>query len=114
MNEKRKIRVPDGKGGWKLEDAVGETTKVKLSDEKAQDRLQHAQEEDFFARVGACTEALNTFLKIYTNDHNLSHEEVMAAIYLENLNNREYYPEGAEKYDNICKDVHAWFQSNKS
>lgn len=113
MNAPRQKRIPDGEGGWKLVEAVGDDVKVDISQEKVQDRLQKAQEGDFFLRVGECTQSLNKFLEIYANDHDLSPEEVMAAVYLENLNNREFYPGGTEKYDTICKDIWAWFQENK-
>jgi hypothetical protein len=114
MNEKRKVRIPDGKGGWTYAETTEEAKKVEYPKEKAQENLQKEQEKDFFSRVGACTDALNNFLKFYVNDNGLSAEEIMAAIYLENLNNREFYPGGTEKYDNVCKDVYNWFQANKA
>jgi hypothetical protein len=109
----RKERIPDGKGGWKLVDVTGEKKKVSASPEKIQERLLDAQEKDFFMRVGACTDSLNKYLGLYAKEHNLSPEEIIAAVYLENINNREFFPDGIEKFNRICEDVWNWFQKNK-
>ena len=114
MNEKRKVRIPDGNGGLIYKETTEEPKTMTLPENKAQNNLQKEQEKDFFARVGACTDYINSSLKFYVDDHALSTEEVIAAVYLENLNHREYYPDGTEKYDKICKDVYNWFQANKS
>ena len=113
MNTPRKVRMPDGKGGWKETETTMEPVTVKTDAKKTQGKLQSAQEEDFFARVGACTAALNRFLEIYRNDHELSDPEIVAAVYLENINNRTYFPEGVKQYDKICSDVWDWFQAHR-
>jgi hypothetical protein len=103
------IRVPDGKGGWT---EVPEGSKANIDPEKSQEALQAAQEEDFFNRVATCAEALNKFLRVYAKDVGLSPLEVSAAVYLENCNNRHFFPEdagGVETFDNMCTDVWAWF-----
>jgi hypothetical protein len=106
--------VPNGKGGWEKVALRGAKTKVKADDASVQKRMQEAQEKDFFDRVGACTESLNRFLEIYMRDHELSVEEVLAAVYLECLNNWEFYPGGKEQVAKIHKDVHDYFEANKS
>ena len=106
----RKIRVPDGKGGWTY---VDPGTKAKIDQDKQQQAMQQRQEEDFFKRVGACTEALNQYLRMYAKDHALSPEETIAAVYLENCNNRQFFPEelgGQDQFDKICADVWNWFK----
>jgi hypothetical protein len=108
---KKLIDVPDGKGGWKKIEAE-EVPGSKQDSEKAAHAMAKAQEEDFFKRVGTCTQAVNDFIKLYANDHGLTQEEVIAAIYLENCNNRHFFPDGAAKFDKICQDVWAWFQEN--
>jgi len=113
MNTPRKVKLPDGKGGWKETETTADTVTVKTDTKKSQDKLQAAQEKDFFARVGACTAALNRFLEIYRNDHELNDAEAVAAVYLENINNRTFFPAGTAQYDKICKDVWDWFQVNK-
>jgi hypothetical protein len=111
MNEKRLIDIPDGHGGWKKVEA-DVLPGSKQNTEKAAHAMARAQEEDFFKRVGSCTEALNKFIQVYANDHALTPEEIIAAIYLENCNNRHFFPEGTAKFDHICQDVWAWFQEN--
>ena len=114
MNEK--IKVPDGRGGWQ-ETTLREPRKKVTSDaQKKEAALQKAQEEDYFERVGSCTVALNQFLEIYARDHGLDKEEVIGALYLEVLNNLEFYPKkegGRKKVERICADVNAYFQENK-
>lgn len=111
MNERRLIDVPDGKGGWqKVEADV--LPGSKQNSEKAAHAMAKAQEEDFFKRVGTMTEALSQFVRVYAQDHGLTEEEIAAAVYLENCNNRHFFPTGTEKFDRICQDVWAWFQEN--
>jgi hypothetical protein len=110
MSETKKIRVPDGHGNW-VEVPAG--TKAKIDPQRVQETLQKKQEEDFFNRVGACTESLNKYLKAYARDYGLSPEEIIASVYLENCNNRYYFPEelgGKNKFDQITTDVWNWFK----
>ena len=70
--------------------------------------------EAFFKTVGHCTDSLNQFLRAYGRDYGLSQEEIIAAVYLENLNNREFYEKGTGSFDEVCKDTYTWFQENKT
>jgi hypothetical protein len=103
-----KIKMPDGKMGWVEVDAE-KVPGSKQNPDKAAHAMAKAQEADFFRRVGEGTEALNDFIKLYGRDHA---EELVAAVYLENCNNRHFFPGGAPKFDKICQDVWAWFQEN--
>jgi hypothetical protein len=105
------IKVPDGKGGWKEVEAE-EVPGSKQNPEKAAHAMAKAQEEDFFKRVGACTQSINEFVRLYAQDHGLTPEEIAASVYLENCNNRHFFPEGFAKFDKICQDVWVWFQEN--
>lgn len=84
--------------------------------EAAEKGLSNARQDDFFIRVGHCTEALHRFLKTYIADYGLTQEEAIAAVYLMNINNREFAPEDAknwkEYYDSICQVVWDWFQEH--
>lgn len=111
MNEKALIDVPDGKGGWKKIEA-NKVPGSRQNKDKADRAMAQAQETDFFKRVGTCTQAINDFVKLYGQDHGLTKEEVIAAVYLENCNNRHFFPDGTVKFDTVCKDVWAWFQEN--
>jgi len=120
MNELRKapkktrVKIPTSGGGWTEVDAT-EHPGQKQDPEKAARAMAEAQEKDFFNRVGACTEALNRFLKVYASDHGLEIEEIIAAVYLENCNNRFFYPEergGKKRFDKITEEVWAWFKEN--
>jgi hypothetical protein len=108
---KETIKIPDGKMGW-VEVEAEKIPGSKQNPDKAAHAMAKAQEADFFKRVGACTEAVNSFIKLYGQDHALSPEELVAAIYLENCNNRHFFPGGIAKFDKICQDVWTWFQEN--
>lgn len=103
------VKVPDGKGGWvKVEPG----TKANLIPEKTTTAIEKASKEDFFKRVGACTEALNQYLKVYAADYGLKPIEVVAAVYLENCNNRHFYPKdvgGSEAFDTMTSEIWDWF-----
>jgi len=110
--EKTKTQMPDGKGGWVEVDAL-KFEGQKQDPEKAQQAMADAQKKDFFIRVGRCTEALNKYLKMYARDHGLEIEEVIAAVYLENCNNRYYFPEdkgGKEGFDAVTQEVWNYFK----
>jgi hypothetical protein len=108
---KEVIPVPDGHGGWKKIEAE-KVPGSKQNTEKAAHAMAKAQEEDFFKRVGTCTQAINDFTRLYAQDHGMTSEEIVAAVYLENCNNRHFFPDGMTKFDRICQDVWAWFQEN--
>ena len=111
---KAKIKVPTKGGGWTEVDATKHEGQTQ-DPEKASRAMAEAQEKDFFKRVGQCTEAMNKFLKVYANDYGLDPEEIIAAVYLENCNNRFFYPEdkgGKERFDKITGEVWAWFKEN--
>ena len=107
-----KVRVPDGKGGW-VESEMEQVSGSKLNMKKAEEAFTKEQDKSYFIRVGKCTSDLNKFLQLYAKDYDLAKEEVVAAVYLENLNNRHFFPEGIEKYDALCKRVWAWFEENR-
>jgi len=111
MSENEMVSVPDGNGGWKKIEAT-RVPGSKQDPNKASQAMAQAQEADFFKRVGACTQSLNDYIRLYGQDHGLTQEEIVAAVYLENCNNRHFYPDGLVKFDNICKDVWSWFQEN--
>lgn len=107
------IKIPDGTGGWtEVEAARVEGQKANM--DKAQAALSKEQDKSFFVRVGKCTTDLNKFLQIYARDWDLTKEEVVAAVYLENINNRHFFPGGPTKFDELCKAVWDWFQDNKN
>jgi hypothetical protein len=112
--EERTITIPDGNGNM----VEVKSTKVERKNfEAAEEGLNKEREGDFFMRVGHCTEELHKFLKAYIIDYGLTQEEAIAAVYLMNINNREFAPEGAENwkeyYDDICKHVWDWFKKHK-
>lgn len=75
-----------------------------------------AQETAWWERVGKAAEAFNAMHLAYANDFRLTAEEISAAVYLENLNMREFFPEnigGAKGYDDLCKAVWHWFEQQK-
>ena len=110
----RTIRIPDDKGNF-VEIVATEVTRK--DPKKAENGLEKARGDDFFIRVGACTDSLNSFLKAYAVDYGLTLEETLASVYLLNINNREFSPENAENwqeyYDGVCKYVWDWFIKNK-
>lgn len=109
-----KITIPDGNGNMVTIEAQ---TVRRTNQEAAQEGLDRARKDDFFIRVGQCTEALHKFLKAYIVDYGLTQEEAIAAVYLMNINNREFVPEGVtnwgEYYDGVCRHVWEWFQKHK-
>lgn len=110
---KKTIKIPDGKGGWTTTTAE-ETPGQTQDPEKVQEAMSKAQEEDFFLRVGTFTEHLNTVIKIYGKDYNLTSAEIAAGIFLENCNIRNTFPDGHKEHDKICEAVAAWFERNKN
>lgn len=114
MSEERTITIPDGNGN--MVEVAAKSVK-RSNTQAAQEGLEHARENDFFLRVGHCTAALHKFLKAYIIDYGLTQEEAIAAVYLMNINNREFPPADAENwkeyYDGVCKHVWDWFQEHK-
>lgn len=103
------VKVPDGKGNW-VEVAPG--TKAALDSKKTEVIIAKAAKDDFYQRVGKCTESLNTYLKLYANDHGLKPLEIAAAVYLENCNNRHFFPTdlgGQETFDIMTSETWDWF-----
>ena len=83
---------------------------------KSQKVFLDAQETAWWERVGKATEAYNAMHQSYATDYHLAPEEVAAAVYLENLNMREFYPAelgGMKGYDDLCKAVWTWFEQQK-
>lgn len=114
--QKTVVKVPDGLGNWvKVEPG----TKAPLDPKKTELVIAKAAKDDFYLRVGKCAESLNTFLKLYANDHGLKPLEVAAAVYLENCNNRYFFPKeigGQEAFDLMTSETWDWFvkQVNKN
>jgi hypothetical protein len=80
---------------------------------------EHAKQaaEDRAQRIGEAAQKFNEYHTAYGIDHRLETEEIAAAVYLELLNIREYYPErlgGTAAFDKICADTVAWFNTNKT
>lgn len=76
-----------------------------------------AQETAWWERVGKAAESFNAMHQAYALDYHLTPEEIAAAVYLENLNMREFYPAdlgGLKGYDELCKAVWAWFEKQKN
>ena len=109
-----RIEVPDGEGSMKEVEA--DSVHEGKTFEGQEERLMEHSEEAAWTRIGKAAHAFNEFHKAYATDHGLTHEELVAAIYLENLNMKFFYPEeqgGPERYDEQCKKVYVWFMDNK-
>lgn len=115
MRDPRKpIQVPAGNGTMK--DVVPDAIHEGQTFEGQEARLIELSEDAAWERIGKAAHAFNAFHKAYGRDHGLTHEELVAATYLENLNMKFFYPEelgGPERYDEQCKKVYEWFQENK-
>ncbi len=114
LTSKPMMSIPDGNGNM----VNVEAKRVVRKDPKpAEEQLEHTREGDFFMRVGHCTAAMHKFLKAYSIDYGLAQEEAIAAVYLMNINNREFAPDDAENwkeyYDDLCKHVWDWFVEHK-
>ena len=116
-------RVPDGRGGWKnvsvpqrrgWEDVklAGPLKTEQANVKMQQEKMDKVLANDFWTNVGQCTEALNSFLKVYAMERNLSHEEVVSAIYLELLNNRHFWPKGSDDVDKLCSATLDYFHQH--
>lgn len=96
--------------------------KVKVSDGATADKDRQEKEfktkqaEARTERIGHAAEIFNKYHVAYASEHNLEPDELVAAVFLENLNCREFYPSrlgGPAGYDQICQQVSDWFQKNK-
>lgn len=84
--------------------------------EKSKKIFTATQEASWWERVGKAAEAFNRMHLAYANDYKLEPEEIAAAVYLENLNMREFYPTslgGLPSYDALCKATWEWFGQQK-
>ena len=106
------VKMPDGKGGYvevaaeRLNGSTADAGKQQVAfDEEA----LKAHEE----RIGKAAEVFNGFHKAYATDNALTEEELVKGVYLELLNLKEFYPTelgGEERFDELCKQTHQWFQ----
>lgn len=73
--------------------------------------------KDRMERIGRAAETFNKYHKLYSQDHGLPEEELVAAIALEMYNCREWYPKnlgGTPKFDIITDEIYRWFEANKN
>jgi len=102
---KELIDFPDGKGGMMRVEAERHPGKTH-NEEKAAKIFDKAVTESTWIRVAKAAESFNKFHRAYATENGLTEEEFAAAVYLENLNMRTYFPAnlgGAQYYDKICK-----------
>ena len=112
---KQIIDFPDGKGGMRKVEAEPFAGQ-KHDEERAAKAFDKAISESAWIRVGRAAEAFNKFHRAYATEEGLTKEEFMAAVYLENLNMREFTPKedgGSEYYDHICKLTWEEFERKK-
>lgn len=91
----------------------GQTVDLK----KSQEIMADAQEKAAWERIGRAAEAFNKMHQAYATDYALTPEELSCAVYLENVNMREFFPEdlgGTKGYDALCKAVWNWFSEQKN
>jgi len=113
-DKKELIEVPAGAGKTaKILATRHEGKKFDGVKEKAQEEGEKA----YWERVGKAAEAFNSFHKAYGTDFGLEAEEIVAAMYLELLNWREFFPTelgGTKCFDDKCKEVWSWFEDHKN
>lgn len=111
MTDNEKIRVYNGKGGFKT---VSSGTKVEVNDEKKTVEVREvALRNEFFARVSAFSHYMNKVYISYAQDHGLSPEEIAAGMYLESCSIRHFYPRehgGTPAYDKLTDKCWEWFK----
>ena len=110
------IEMPDGQGGMIKTEAERFSDGAKADIERQQKTLNEESVKAKMERVADCAEALNSYLKAYATDHTLDLDEMAAAMHLDQLNWREYWPEdhgGPEAFDLICDETYRWFEENK-
>ena len=104
--------MPNGED-VEAEKVSGSTANVEKQQKVLAEEASKAKEE----RILAAAEYFNKMHKVYARDYMLSEDEVVAAMFLENLNCREFYPEelgGTEEYDRVTSEMFAWFEENKN
>jgi len=115
MATKELIDFPDGKGGYKKVEAErvpGQTQ----NEEKAARAFDKAVKESTWIRVSRAAEAFNKMHRAYQAEEQLTIEEFTAAVYLEILNMRAFFPErygGADHHDMICKKTWEYFEKKR-
>jgi hypothetical protein len=112
---KETIDVPTGVGSVpvSMEKHAGQSVDITRSNKI----LAEAAERTSWERIGKATEAFNAMHQAYATDFGLTAEELSAAVYLENLNMREFFPAelgGLKGYDELCKATWAWFEEQKN
>lgn len=108
MTDKKKVPVPDGRGGWTEQEMV-----VRAGAKIDVNKQQVAQGQAFIDEAGALTEQLLKFDVLYIKDHSLEkeHRAFAAALYCVNL--RETYPDGPEAFDKIAEGAAKYYDENK-
>lgn len=108
MADKKKVPVPDGRGGW-TEQEMQVQTGGKIDATKQ----QAAQGQAFIDEAGLLTEQLLKFDVLYIKDHGLEkeHRAFAAALYCVNL--RETYPDGPDAFDKIAEAAVKYYDENK-
>lgn len=104
----KKIKMPDGKGGWIEQDA-----EVHSGSQADADKQQAAMEATFINEAGSLTERIMQFDVLYIKDHGLSkeHRAFAGALYCVNL--RETYPDGPEAFDRLAESAAKYYDENK-
>lgn len=113
---KEMVQIPDGNGGMIETEAEKFSDGASADAEKQQSRLDEEAAKAKETRIGAAAEAFNKYHKGYATDHRLSEDELVAAMHLELLNWREFWPKelgGVERFDEICDETYTWFEENK-
>ena len=111
---KETIDVPTGVGSVPVDMTRHAGQSVDI--ERSKKVLAEAQEKASWDRIAHAAEAFNAMHKAYATDYGLTEEELSAAVYLENLNMRTFFPDnlgGPESYDKLCEATWAWFEHNK-
>lgn len=112
---KETIEVPTGVGSVpvSMERHPGQSVDIDRSNKI----LAEAAERTSWERIGKTAEAFNAMHQAYATDFGLTAEELSAAVYLENINMREFYPTdlgGPNGYDELCKATWEWFKQQKN
>jgi hypothetical protein len=105
------VRMPNGET-VAAQRVAGSSADVEKQQQILAEEAAKGKEE----RIAKAAEYFNAMHKAYARDHMLSEDEVVAAMFLENLNCREFYPEelgGTEEYDRVTGEILAWFEANK-
>lgn len=111
---KEVVDVPTGVGAVPVEMTRHDGQSVNM--ERSNAILAEAREKNSWDRIGKAAEAFNKMHQAYATDFGLTEEELSAAVYLENLNMRDFFPPnlgGPEAYDKLCKATWEWFEEQK-